>query len=169
MVNLPFSQNGRLSMVILLPDTSTSLHAQQPQLTASNWQRWLTGLIPRWGQGQWQTRFSQMARRDGHLVLPRFQLNDKSSLLEILQTMGLTANRFPHMSTAARDDLFISKIIHQTFLEVTEEGAEAAAATAVVMVRSALFSERPFVCAIQDNQTGLILFLGLVYQPEQTT
>ena len=66
----------------------------------------------------------------------------------------------------------ISVVRHKSFLEVNEEGTEAAAATAVSMVRMAAFYakptvnvDHPFLCAIRHNSSGLLLFLGLVNDP----
>jgi serpin B len=66
-------------------------------------------------------------------------------------------------------------IIHQAVLELNEEGAEAAAVTAVMVKRSSMIGgpkpfrmvvDRPFFCAIQDNESGAALFMGAIYDPE---
>jgi serpin B len=67
----------------------------------------------------------------------------------------------------------IDEVRHKTFVEVNEEGAEAAAATAVTMVRAtfiprrsfSMVVDRPFFCAIHDDMTGAILFMGAVVDP----
>jgi len=64
----------------------------------------------------------------------------------------------------------ISKVIHKAFVEVNEEGTEAAAATALTMVmglmpRFRMIVDRPFFCAIRDNETGVLLFMGFVLDP----
>jgi len=74
---------------------------------------------------------------------------------------GMTGNR----------DLFISAVIHQAFAEVNEEGTEAAAATAVVMLESAAIMspvfrvDRPFIFLIEHLESGTILFMGRVSNP----
>jgi serpin B len=70
----------------------------------------------------------------------------------------------------------ISDVIHKTFVEVNEQGTEAAAVTAVKMVATAmpsrderftLVADHPFFCAIRDNETGAILFMGTIADPAQ--
>jgi serpin B len=70
---------------------------------------------------------------------------------------------------------FISQITHKTYLSVDEQGTEAAAVTAMMWMagggpatpprRVVVRADRPFFCAIVDNETGTILFSGAVYQP----
>ena len=67
-------------------------------------------------------------------------------------------------------DLYISQVIHQAFVEVNEEGTEAAAATAVVMDKIAMVpnifkADHPFIFIIQEKETGNILFMGRVNDP----
>ena len=73
-----------------------------------------------------------------------------------------------------KKDLFISAVVHKAFVEVSEEGTEAAAATAVVMTRSAVHmhaeppvfrADHPFLFLIRDNRTGGLLFLGRITDP----
>jgi len=72
--------------------------------------------------------------------------------------------------TAARD-LFISHVVHQAFVDVNEEGTEAAAATGVAMTKLialrplVLRTDHPFIFLIRENRTGSILFLGRVMDP----
>jgi len=69
--------------------------------------------------------------------------------------------------------VWIDQVKHKTFVEVNEEGTEAAAVTSVAIVASALpgqpfdmVVDRPFFCAIRDNETGTLLFVGSVVEPE---
>jgi serpin B len=72
-------------------------------------------------------------------------------------------------------DLFVSEVIHKAFLDVAETGTEAAAATAVIMPRAAMVTEKPsvfridhpFFFLIRDNGTGSILFLGRMTNPKK--
>lgn len=71
-----------------------------------------------------------------------------------------------------KEVLFISQVIHQAFVEVNEEGTEAAAATAVIGTTDSVGPEpkifradHPFIFIIQDKETGLIIFLGKVSNP----
>jgi serpin B len=70
----------------------------------------------------------------------------------------------------------ISDVLHKTFVEVNEEGTEAAAVTGVKMMATAMprpedkFSfvcDHPFLCAIRDDVTGSVLFLGAIFDPKQ--
>jgi serpin B len=78
---------------------------------------------------------------------------------------GMTGNR----------DLYISKVIHQAFIKIDEAGTEAAAATAVVGMRTAIRmpdkpkifdADHPFIFCIKDNATGSILFMGKILNPK---
>ncbi|MBN1150631.1 serpin family protein, partial [candidate division WOR-3 bacterium] len=70
-------------------------------------------------------------------------------------------------------DLYISKVIHQAYIAVDEEGTEAAAATAVVMERTSsapvqriyFKADRPFIYVIRERENGLVLFMGRVLDP----
>jgi serine protease inhibitor len=69
--------------------------------------------------------------------------------------------------------IFISKVIHKTFIEVNEEGAEVAAATAIQKLLGGppvesftMIIDRPFFCAIRDNETGTLLFMGSIVDPQ---
>ena len=124
--------------------------------------------------------FSGFAERKGTVVLPRFKIEFEQSLNQVLGQLGMgiaftPAADFSGMvvppATAA-----ISDVLHKTFVEVNEEGTEAAAVTGVKMMATAMpppedkFSfvcDHPFLCAIRDDVTGSILFLGAIYDPKQ--
>lgn len=102
------------------------------------------------------------------LYLPKFQLDFKADLLGPLVDMG--------MPLTGLDNLFeedlplaISKVIHQSFLEVNEEGSEAAAATVVgvelTSVPASTHINQPFVFLIRDRNSGTILFSGKLLDP----
>lgn len=114
------------------------------------------------------------------VFFPRFTMETKYFLPRTLSGMGM-----PTAFTAGADfsgmdggrDLFITNVIHQAFVEVNEEGTEAAAATAVIMGKGAspdtykipvFRADHPFIFLIQDNETGNILFMGRVNNPVAT-
>ena len=116
---------------------------------------------------------------DVNLTLPKFTFRTQAALNVPLLTLGMTtpfdpsAADFSGMTTQA--SLYISDVIHEAFIEVDEEGTEAAAATAVAMRLTAAPSEsveltvdRPFLFAIRDRDTGAILFWGRVTDPTKT-
>jgi serpin B len=110
------------------------------------------------------------------LALPRFGIESKLDLNEVLRTMGMPLAFDPFEADFSGispvDDLYISGVIHQANIDVDEKGTEAAAATGVVMgVTSAppppipMNVDRPFLFALRDLETGAILFLGRVVDP----
>ena len=114
------------------------------------------------------------------LVLPRFALSYQEELSENLKAMGMPlAFDKERADFSAMADwtnrLSIAMVQHQTRLEVSEEGAVAAAATAVAVTDAALAPtlkgrefvvDRPFFCALVDKPTGALIFGGAVYDPE---
>ena len=74
--------------------------------------------------------------------------------------------------TRERDDLYISKVAHKTFISVDEEGTEASAATSVTIsvtsMPPTLTFDRPFFFAIRERSTGTLLFLGVVRDPTKS-
>jgi serpin B len=112
------------------------------------------------------------------LTMPRFKYTSDFSLGQILANMGMpdafsTNADFSGMTD--RNDLDISDVIHKAFVEVNEEGTEAAAATAVIIGTTAMnpasmiqFTiDRPFIYVIYDQASGSILFMGRVLDPTQ--
>ena len=156
-LELPYVGND-LSMVVLLPEEVGGLGALENALTAENLDRW-TGRL-------WQ--------REVVVFLPRFGMSWGFELSRTLIAMGMGA-AFGGADFSGMDgttSLFIDKVLHKAFVDVNEEGTEAAAATAVIMARSmppppvTFCADHPFLFLIRDNKTGSILFLGRVLEPE---
>ena len=110
------------------------------------------------------------------VYFPKYSMETKYFLPETLGRMGMPTAFTGGADFSGMDGiggLFISNVIHQAFVEVNEEGTEAAAATAVIMMKAAAPAEeipvfrgdRPFIFLIQDDETGNILFMGRVVDP----
>jgi len=109
------------------------------------------------------------------VFLPKFKFETKYFMEKTLIEMGMPS-AFLNADFSGMDgtkDLFISNVIHQAFVEVNEEGTEAAAATGVVMKEVAIAeniifrADHPFIFMIQERETGNILFMGRVFDPTQ--
>lgn len=152
-IELPYGQ-GNFNMVIMLPHTGNTTGEVIADLSDSNWNFMLS-------------RFQQ---RKLDIAIPRFKFEYKSSNLKPeLMSMGMVKAFEDADFSNMTDDvsLLISQVIHQSFIEVNEEGTEAAAANAVVVdavsipVDEPVFiANRPFVFAIYEKSTNTILFLG---------
>jgi len=158
-LELPY-RGGAVAMDILLPKPQSDLAKLESNLQTVNFQSWLNKMSP----------------RKVEVFLPRFKLEKGLSLRNYLQVLGMkdafneNAADFSGMS---KTFLYITQVIHKAFVEVNEEGTEAAAATAVIMVaKSAPIDEpvvfradHPFCFLIRDIQSGSILFMGRMVEP----
>src|SRR5262249_17383123 len=109
--------------------------------------------------------------------LPKFKLTCQAQLSEILSAMGMPlafdANKADFSGMDGKRDLFITGVFHKAFVDVNEEGTEAAAATGVVVGAMAMpptnplefRADHPFIFLIRDEATGCILFIGRVTDP----
>jgi serpin B len=155
-VDLPYG-NGAFSMTILLPNRGEDVEALLRSLDATKW-------------GQLVEAFHE---RDMAIEMPRFRLEYGQQLVDALTALGMgrafTAGAdFTGMSPAGKD-LFISDVLQKTFVEVNEEGTEAAAVTKVevslVSAPGVFIVDRPFVFAIREKFSGTILFMGKIVEP----
>ena len=161
-LELPYE--GRdLSMLILLPRQTAGLAALEQSLTLDNLRTWT----------------SRLRKREVRVFLPKFKLTSQFNLAETLQEMGMTLAFTPQADfsrMASVEDLMLSEVVHKAFVDVNEEGTEAAAATAVVATPAAapfgdpeepvvFRADHPFVFLIRDNRSGAVLFLGRVTDP----
>lgn len=123
----------------------------------------------------WRSLTASLALRTTQLSLPKFKFSYENMLNGELTDMGMGIAFNPQMadfSGISTDPLVISEVKHKSFIEVNEEGTEAAAVTSVGAVVTsvgpevyALRVDRPFLFAIREMGTGLILFLGQVNDP----
>jgi serpin B len=160
-VMLPYGDRRRMSMVILLPKKNSSLAELQRNLGAETWEQWM----------------AQFRSRQGSIQIPRFKLEYKVELTPVLSQMGM-AKAFgsqANFSGISQIPTEISEVKHKTFVDVNEEGTEAAAVTSIGIRATAAIPmsepfqmkvDRPFFCAIRDNQTGSILFMGAIANPQ---
>ncbi|XP_056220325.1 leukocyte elastase inhibitor-like isoform X1 [Seriola aureovittata] len=161
---MPYKGND-LSMLIFLPneiqDDTTGLEKLEKELTYEKFVEW--------------TRPDLMGQTEVEVRLPRFKMEETYDLNDVLKSMGMedvfnaAKSNFSGMSSA--NDLVLSKVIHKAFVEVNEEGTEAAAATAAVMTeRSAMIptmftADHPFLFFIRHNPTMSVLFAGRFCSP----
>jgi len=160
-LELPYVDN-ELSMVVLLPKKIDGLGDFEKTLTAENLSQWL----------------GKFHKRKVIVSVPKFTMTSQFSLASVLKSMGMTDAFTPDAADFSgmndRRDLFISAVIHKAYVEVNEEGTEAAAATGVVVgVTSAMptqppvfRADHPFLFLIRDNRTASILFIGRVMNPK---
>lgn len=149
-----------LSMIILLPDeiedTSTGLEKLEREMTYEKLMDWINP--------------EMMDLTEVELSLPKFKLEEKYNLKPVLRSLGMTEafdeGKADFSGMSSNRDLFLSEVVHKSFVEVNEEGTEAAAATAaIMMLRCAMITPRfiadhPFLFFIRHNLTGSILFYG---------
>ncbi|MBC8217171.1 MAG: serpin family protein [Planctomycetes bacterium] len=159
-LELPYVDN-ELSMIILLPKKTDGLSDFEKTLTSKNLSGWLGTLY----------------KRKVIVSIPKFKMTSQFSLASVLKSMGMSDAFVPGAADFSgmngRRDLFISAVIHKAYVEVNEEGTEAAAATAVAIgvtsvgpSRPPVFrADHPFLFLIRDNRSGSILFIGRVMNP----
>ncbi|MHC9539610.1 MAG: serpin family protein [Vulcanimicrobiota bacterium] len=163
-VSLPYGKK-RLSMFVFLPDPKSSLKDFHSRLTTSNW-------------NQWMANFSEC---DGVVVLPRFKCEYEEELNNSLKSLGMAAAFDPataNFGGISKEKLYISRVKHKTYVDVNEEGTEAAAVTATEMRLTSVVSEqksfkmtvdRPFFFAIVDTKDNSVLFMGSIIEPGKYT
>jgi serpin B len=159
-IRLPYA-GGRLGMFVFLPATNSSPNKFLADLSGDTWRE---KIMPKFQE------------RQGTIALPRFKLEFKADLIPSLKGMGIeqafssAANFFG----IASGGLYVSGVDHASFVEVNEEGTEAAASTHVtVALTSALpmvppfqmIVDRPFFFVIEDSLTHSILFMGAINDP----
>jgi serpin B len=161
-VELPYGDSA-FSMVVMLPSYTNSMADLVSVLDMAKWDLWFES-----------SRFTGV-----QIDLPKFKYEFKSLLNGPLTELGLDEAFTPEadFSRITPDtDIWISRVIHQTFIDVQEEGTEAAAATIVEMVERSsaggagspipFKADRPFLYLIKENSTGAIVFMGKVGKPE---
>jgi serpin B len=152
------AEGAELSMILILPTDRGGLAAVEADLTASRFSTWVAAL----------------EREFVEIQVPKFRIETSLNLREALEATGLSVLfEGPDLSGISDEEgLHVDGVIHKTFIDVDEKGTEAAAATSVMLVCSALpaepakfIADHPFLYAIRDKATGAVLFVGRVADP----
>lgn len=154
----------KMSMVIYLPKEINGLTKLEEVITYETLQNSLSLL--------------NASMDEVEVFLPKFKLSQQFDLNDILSKMGAEEMFIPgraDLSGITAEPLFVSKVVHKAFVEVNEEGTEAAAATGIGMntfsmpLPKLIFkADHPFLFLIRHNDSGAILFLGRLVRPAQT-
>jgi serpin B len=159
-IDVPYG-GGAYAMTILLPKPGKSISDVAAGLTAESW----------------QTAVASASDRSIELQMPKFTLRWEALLNDPLQALGMRLAfqgdfaDFTRMSRTAGNRLYISKVKQKSFVDVHEQGTEAAAATSVeisvtsIGLNDVIRVDRPFVFAIRERLSGTIVFLGKIVRP----
>lgn len=161
-IELPYKGDG-LSMLIILPKTNLGNFENSISLDKLN---------------EWKSLMKD--EKVEHIYIPKFKFDTKYFMVDALSKMGMPNPFSPQADFSGMDgakNLYISDVIHQAFVQVDEQGTEAAAATAVIMEfemaivdqnKPIIFrADHPFLFIIQQKSTGNILFMGRVIDPSK--
>ncbi len=160
-IQLPYG-SGRLAMTLVLPNADFSVNKMLEGLDYEKWLAYTSG----------------MRLRDGTVMIPRIKFTGDYPLVETLRALGFGDMVDPKKADFTRirtqKDVYVTEVKQKTFLEINEEGTEAAAVTeGAVGVTSAPMPQepfvfnanRPFILTIEDSQTKSILFAGVIRKP----
>jgi serine protease inhibitor len=156
-LRMPYGQ-GRLSMLIVLPDSSISLSG------------FIAGITPAMVAG-WE---AQLQTTYGNVAVPRFTATYGASLVQPLTTLGMGIAFCPSQQATfpGIGNVCISDVEHKTVVEVAETGTVAAGSTTVTLTPTAVAApmfnltlDHPFFYAIRDDLTGELLFIGTLMNP----
>lgn len=175
-VSLPYGTNKRLRMLVFLP--KSNLGDLLSQLSIENWKVWKEGLegpasVP-------PTAGLRRGKQEGTVILPKFKMEYDKELSSVLSDLGMGIAFDPIQANFKKmadltENLYISFVKHKTYVDVNEEGTEAAAVTSIGVALTALRPDeekifymevnKPFLFVIEDSQTGEVLFIGTVNNP----
>jgi serpin B len=146
---------GNFSMLVFLPKYDVTIDEVISELNEDNWNTWLGSFY----------------KTEVNLNIPRFKFEYEKELNDVLKLMGMEIAFDPWLADFSginpTDQLYISYVKHKTFVEVNEEGTEAAAVTVVAVnlcsaMANYMIVDRPFLFAIREKTTNTTLFIGKV-------
>ncbi|GAB3796263.1 serpin family protein [Virgibacillus kimchii] len=159
---LPYGEDGTMSMYVFLPKEHSDLNHFRQKLTHEKWK-------------DWQPQFQEAK---GTVLLPKFELEYEINLNNALEQLGMESAFNPSTADFSKlveedDTIWIDQVKQKTFIEVNEEGTEAAGATSIEMETTSapaaqpfyMEINRPFFFTIKDEKTGTILFMGEMENP----
>ncbi len=159
LLELPY-EGDELSMIVALPRERDGLDHLEKGLTQEKLHEWFDGL----------------RRREVDVYLPRFKFTSEFGLRSMLESLGMKDAFLPDEADFSgmngKRDLFVTAVLHKAYVDVNEEGTEAAAATGVIVgttsvpLQPAVFrADHPFLFFIRHRPTGTVLFMGRVADP----
>ncbi len=161
-VKLPYG-TGQYNMLILRPAEGETSQTLIDELSVDNWKIW---------NDNFETKDNVV------ITMPRFKFEYQLDLIPVLKEMGMQkafSSSLADFSNISDIDLFISGVIHKSYIDVNETGTEAAAVTAIVFTTTSIEEpaqkiyftvDKPFVFAITEKDTNAILFIGEVQNPQ---
>jgi serpin B len=169
MLELPYAGDD-LSLVVMLPNSRDGLDNVEASLTPD----------------EWSAGLDAMYQTSVNVSLPKFTFDSSFKLVDALKALGMTdafdkeRADLKRIADPASESLYIDDALHKAFIDVNEEGTEAAAATAIIVgAVSTCFcappqpktfdADHPFLFALRDVHTGSLLFLGRVADPGKLT
>jgi serpin B len=157
-LEMPYVNND-LSMVVLLPNKLDGISELEKDFNNDSLARWIDDL----------------RKRKVQVFFPKFKMTSEFELARVLGAMGMPdafSSKADFSGMTGNHELSISAVVHKAYVDINEEGTEAAAATGVGIVATSIEqpppvfkADHPFIFLIRDNQTGSILFLGRVANP----
>jgi len=164
-VTVPYG-DGKTTISLFLPNRDSDLNAFYKKLSYKSWKLWKTEFV----------------KRKGIIEIPKLKIEYKSNLNKSLSALGMEIAFSPVSADFSRMceiesglRVYISKVLHKTFLKIDEKGTEAAGVTAVTLKLTSvsgdqvkpfhLIFNRPYFLIINDNSSGLPLFMGSVLDP----
>ncbi len=159
-ISLPYG-GERFSLEIFLPKANTNPEDLLPQLTVTQWRKWM----------------EQLREQQGSLKLPRFSLSYEVDMKKALKSVGMSTmfeQSSASFSKLTSRQVYVNHLRHKTLVEVNEKGTQSApTSSADVRVTSvfpreddfSMVVDRPFLCMIRDRKTETLLFIGVVENP----
>jgi serine protease inhibitor len=161
-IKMPYGK-GQYNMIVMLPATGKNSQDLINGLSVTIWKSWME---------------SFETKNPVVVTMPRFKFAFETKLNSVLAQMGMEKAFQPYIADFSKmsdEDLYISSAIHKSFIDVNENGTEAAAVTSITMTTTSIGNEppktyfnvnKPFVFAITEKDTDAILFIGQVQNPE---
>ena len=165
-INMPYGDSKKISMFVFLPKDDSSEFVNN--LNSEDWDKWM----------------KDFKNKEGTILMPKFKTEYEKELNEILIEMGMSSSfdennaDFSNLAEIPGQNVYIGFVKHKTYVDVYEEGTEAAAVTVVGMRATSagidpeppfyMEVNKPFFFVIRDNESGANLFMGYITDPRSS-
>jgi serine protease inhibitor len=157
-ITLPYRGTPSISLVIVLPATGVSANQLLQSTDTTLLNRWIAGTNP----------------TSVNLSLPKFHIDYSADMSDAVKSLGIKTafTRDANFEPMGTGNSYVSDVVHKTTVDVDEQGTVAAAATGIVMhslalrISEVIKIDHPFLCAIRDDSSGALLFLGTINHPQ---